>query len=278
MTNLKTSFIISILFHGVMLLSVASFYQPTKEGLMDITPLEFIHLPEEEGPQEIVLPEKVEVHPSPLKTEEKKEEMKPVEEIKPAPPLQEVKTDTTKPVEDQVEPILSTKEMVEVPPPPAISSPVTAIEPEIAPFAQGGDDAGGIPVIAQEGSDSETALSGGENASQGSRYGVEGGMGFGTGDEIRLFKAMVRTKIEQTKFYPQWVRQRGFEGTVGVRFVIQSDGSVNDVKVVRPCHCEILNRAACEAITKAAPFNPRPGELEGKEMVMEIDISFKLER
>lgn len=53
---------------------------------------------------------------------------------------------------------------------------------------------------------------------------------------------------------------------------------VSDVKVVRPCHCEILNRAACEAITKAAPFNPRPEELEGKEMVMEIDISFKLER
>lgn len=244
---------------------------------MDITPLEFIHLPEEEGPQEVVLPKKVEVHPSPLKVDEKKEEMRPIEEVNPAPPLQEAKTDTTKPVEDQVEPILSTKEMVEVPPPPAISSPVTAIEPEITPSAQGGDDVAGIPVIAQESNSSETALSGGENASQGSRYGVEGGTGSGTGDEIRLFKAMVRTKIERAKFYPRWARQRGFEGTVGVRFIIQSDGSLNNVKVVRPCHCEILNKAACEAITKAAPFNPRPEELEGKEMVMEIDINFRLE-
>lgn len=32
----------------------------------------------------------------------------------------------------------------------AISSPVTAIESEIAPFVQGGDDVAGIPVIAQE--------------------------------------------------------------------------------------------------------------------------------
>lgn len=135
MTDLKTPFIISILFHGVILFSAVPFYQPTKEGLMDITPLEFIHLPEEEGPQEVVLPKKVEVHPSPLKVDEKKEEMRPIEEVNPAPPLQEAKTDTTKPVEDQVEPILSTKEMVEVPPPPAISSPVTAIEPEITPSA-----------------------------------------------------------------------------------------------------------------------------------------------
>ena len=38
------------------------------------------------------------------------------------------------------------------------------------------------------------------------------------------------------------------------------------------------SKAACEAITKAAPFHPTPEEPEGKEMVMEIDINFKLER
>lgn len=111
----------------------------------------------------------------------------------------------------------------------------------------------------------------------GSKYGVEGGMGKNTGDELKLFKTMIRAKIEKAKFYPMWARKRGFEGVVGIKFIIQHDGGVKDVTVVRPCSCEVLNKSACEAITKAAPFNPRPDELKNKEMAMEIDISFKLE-
>jgi len=88
---------------------------------------------------------------------------------------------------------------------------------------------------------------------------------------------MVRSKIEKAKFYPRWARERGYEGVVGVQFVILPDGKVGGVKVVRPCHCEILNKAACEAIMKAAPFNPRPKDVEDGEMAMEIDIGFKLE-
>ena len=111
----------------------------------------------------------------------------------------------------------------------------------------------------------------------GSKYGVEGGTGSVNGEEMSLFRAMVRTKIERSKFYPRWARERGFEGVVGVRFVVHPDGGVTDVKVVRPCHCEVLNKAACEAIMKAAPFNPRPIEVADKEMAMEIDISYRLD-
>lgn len=99
----------------------------------------------------------------------------------------------------------------------------------------------------------------------------------GAGTEINLFAAMVKNRIEKAKFYPRWARQRGYEGVVGVQFVIKPDGNVIGVKVVRPCHCDILNKAACEAIMKAAPFHPRPKELEGKEMAMEVDIGFRLE-
>lgn len=88
---------------------------------------------------------------------------------------------------------------------------------------------------------------------------------------------MVRSKIEKAKFYPRWARQRGFEGVVGVQFVIKSDGNVMGLKVVRPCHCDVLNKAACDAILKAAPFHPMPQHMENQEMAMEIDIGFKLE-
>ncbi|MBI3812943.1 MAG: TonB family protein [Nitrospinae bacterium] len=59
--------------------------------------------------------------------------------------------------------------------------------------------------------------------------------------------------------------------------MVTQDGGIGDVKIVRPCHCEILNKAACDAIMKAAPFHPKPKELEAKEMAMEIDISYRLD-
>jgi hypothetical protein len=36
-------------------------------------------------------------------------------------------------------------------------------------------------------------------------------------------------------------------------------------------------KAACETIMKAAPFSPRPNDIEDKEIAMEIDIGFRLE-
>lgn len=236
MSSLKTPFIISVLFHRIALFSLAVFYQPAREAFMNITPVEFIHLPQEEKgiqqrPKQKAAAKKAEaVQPS--KTEEKREE---------------IKKEPEKPAEER-----KTAQAEELPEPPA----------PVAPAASE-TDAGisaAAPVVTEV-----------------SKYGLEGGTGKGSGDELALFRTMVRTKIERAKFYPRWARERGFEGVVGVRFVILPDGKVDDVKVVRPCHCEILNRAACEAIKKASPFNPRPKELEGREMAMEIDISFRLE-
>ena len=96
-------------------------------------------------------------------------------------------------------------------------------------------------------------------------------------NERTLFEAMVKSRIEKAKFYPRWARQKGYEGVVGVHFTIQPDGNVVGIKVVRPCHCEILNKAACEAIKKAAPFSPMPKDMENQEMAMEVDIGFRLE-
>lgn len=109
-----------------------------------------------------------------------------------------------------------------------------------------------------------------------SKYALEGGTGKGDENELTLFRTMVRSKIEKAKFYPMWARKRGFEGVVGVQFVIKPDGNVMGLKVVRPCHCEALNKAACEAIMKAAPFNPRPEDITDREMVMEVDITYRL--
>ena len=228
-------FIASILFHSIALFSIAAFYQPVREAIMDITPLEIIQRPDaedvprlkEKKPKEIALPKKAEPVPLPQKMEE------PVKEM-PSPPLKQ------KIAEIESAPVS--------PPLPAVEDTVAAPAVEINSKSKDSD----------------------------SPYAVQDGKGLSTYDEMSLFKAMIFNKIERAKFYPRWARERGYEGVVGVQFVILPDGKVGSVKVVRPCHCEILNKAACEAIMKAAPF-PMSGKMEDKEMAMEIDIGFKLE-
>lgn len=236
MSSLKIPFIVSILFHGIALFSVAVFYQPAREALMNVTPLEFIHLPQEENAPPIKeraeqtnLSKKIKTSP-PQNREEKREG--PREIIAPSITKQTVETETLH-----------------------IHHSSTIIQQEANTQVQPDNDR-------KEG-DSKQNLSDSKEA--------------GSSSEVTLFKAMVRDKIENAKFYPRWAQERGYEGIVGVQFAILPDGNVANIKIVRPCHCEILNKAACEAIMKAAPFSPRPNDIGDKEMAMEIDIGFRLE-
>lgn len=104
---------------------------------------------------------------------------------------------------------------------------------------------------------------------------TEAGSGKKTVDELAKFKAFVVGKIERVKNYPKWARERGYEGVVKVMFTINPDGSVNGLKVVQPCICDVLNKAACEAVEKAGPF-PMPKTMEAKAMAMELTVPFKL--
>lgn len=231
---------------------------------------------------------------------EKKEEKKPriEEEVEPPPPLAggiEKKGPKKPRIEEVVEPPPPLAEgkgvkLGEAVEPPSLAggeevkageavehpAPEGAVSLVTEPAGAGYGTPGGVGGLAG----SEFGVPGGTGTGiggPGSKYGVPGGRGAGIGGEISLFKAMVRGKIERAKFYPGSARKEGYQGTVGVRFVLLPDGGVRDIKVVRPLPYETLNSAACEAIKRAAPFRPRPKELEGKEMAMEIDIIFRLE-
>lgn len=87
----------------------------------------------------------------------------------------------------------------------------------------------------------------------------------------------VNQKIDMAKRYPDWARQRGYEGDVLVSFRILPDGSVAGVTVLKPSASDILNRAALEAIERAVPFNAGPIRLE-RELEFKIVIGFKLKK
>jgi protein TonB len=57
-------------------------------------------------------------------------------------------------------------------------------------------------------------------------------------------------------------RRMGWEGKVVVAFLVLSDGSVRDVRVVRGSGHPALDRGAVEAVRKAAPFPRPPAEAE----------------
>jgi protein TonB len=74
--------------------------------------------------------------------------------------------------------------------------------------------------------------------------------------------AYIRDAIQQGIAYPAVARKMGWEGKVVVAFLVLSDGSVRDVRVVQGSGHPALDRGAVEAVRKAAPFPRPPAEAE----------------
>lgn len=256
--TLKSPFVISIIFHCLVILSIPILYQPARQAILDITPIEVLKVQEEKQ-----LAQPIEEPKPVLKSlNSGKEEPRKIVKTLPPVPKQEEKKQEIKNEPVKTEPIQEETKI-------AAKSDLPALPAPLPSKTESAANTGSSTIIASTNTEVKPET--------GSKYGLEGGTGKGIGDEMALFKTMVRTKIERAKFYPMWARKRGYEGVVGVKFIIQPDGNVKDVNVIKPCHCDVLNKAACEAIIKAAPFNPKPKDIENKEMAMEIDISFKLE-
>lgn len=86
--------------------------------------------------------------------------------------------------------------------------------------------------------------------------------------------AEIRKRIEQAKFYPDWARSRGIEGTVKLLFTLSADGSVMEVKVLSSSGFPILDKAAIEAVERAAPYpvvEDWPGVLQ-----LQLSITYRL--
>ena len=66
------------------------------------------------------------------------------------------------------------------------------------------------------------------------------------------------------------------EGQVKLRFSIEPNGSVHEVQVVQSSGYSSLDRAAIEAVQKAAPFPGFPRQLSEQMLSVEIAIVFHL--
>jgi protein TonB len=82
--------------------------------------------------------------------------------------------------------------------------------------------------------------------------------------------------VQENLVYPFIAQENGIEGTVYLRFIVDKDGSVRDVQVLRGVDPS-LDKAAIEAVKKAPEWEP--GKQRGKpvRVACTIPISFSLE-
>jgi periplasmic protein TonB len=81
--------------------------------------------------------------------------------------------------------------------------------------------------------------------------------------------ALIRTAIERAKLYPLLARKKRIEGTTVIGFAINGNGYPQEIRTQKSSGYEILDSAALNILTKAAPFPKVNGEII-------VPITFKL--
>lgn len=92
------------------------------------------------------------------------------------------------------------------------------------------------------------------------------------------FNSAIWGQILQAKYYPKMARIRRLEGQPVVKFTIEKDGTLSHIAINSSSNHEILDSAALKTIRNAAPFPHIPEILNEDKMVLEIPISFILNK
>ena len=85
---------------------------------------------------------------------------------------------------------------------------------------------------------------------------------------------MIRLKIDQKK---KWIKETDGtykEGVVTLGFIIDLDGNIKDLKIVKPSPFRSLNEAALQAVRDSIPFLKPPPNLFKNEIPFELTVRF----
>lgn len=90
------------------------------------------------------------------------------------------------------------------------------------------------------------------------------------------YQDMVKQRIESYRCYPLRAQRIRIEGVVGLAFVINADGSSQNVRVVKSSGSKLLDTEAVKTIQKASPFLPLPQEIKRTTVDICVAIVFSL--
>ncbi|WP_096704823.1 energy transducer TonB [Magnetospirillum sp. 15-1] len=96
-------------------------------------------------------------------------------------------------------------------------------------------------------------------------------------DEVGLYLAEVRRKLQAHLDYPFAARRMKLGGIVHIRLRVATDGVVEErsMTVTASSGAEILDEAGLATIRRASPFPPPPG---GRALVINVPVVFELRR
>lgn len=77
--------------------------------------------------------------------------------------------------------------------------------------------------------------------------------------------------IRKNTIYPKKARQEHIHGRVILSFVVEKDGNVGDIKVIRGVH-ELLDQEAIRVLESLPQFTP--GKQQGKEVRVKYNVPF----
>jgi len=96
---------------------------------------------------------------------------------------------------------------------------------------------------------------------------------------LARYQRKVQRQIEKNKkTAPARSRRARESGAVKVRFVIFSNGEIDEPEVVAGPGYALLDQTALASVTSAAPFPPLPDELGVDSLTVTVPIRFKLRR
>lgn len=84
---------------------------------------------------------------------------------------------------------------------------------------------------------------------------------------------LINEQLRQSVIYPS----RFSEGEIGLSFVLDCDGNLKNVKILKTTSMEsdILKETAMQIVKKASPFPPFPKNLQQKQLTFNIVFCFK---
>ncbi|MCI4453488.1 MAG: energy transducer TonB [Thermodesulfobacterium sp.] len=115
-----------------------------------------------------------------------------------------------------------------------------------------------------------------EPASQGKETGNQKLTDENKNVEERFLKerlSVISSIVQRHINYPPIARKMGWEGKVLVSFILEPNGDIRDLKVLKSCGYEVLDKEALDAIRRSYRDFPKPPV----SVVVKLPISFKLE-
>lgn len=92
--------------------------------------------------------------------------------------------------------------------------------------------------------------------------------------KVSNYPGKVASKLRRALRYPREAKRDRLRGTTVVSFTVSSNGSVGGVRVARSSGSPVLDRAAAEAVRRAAPFPAIPAGAGRSSWAFSVPLAF----